>query len=227
MGVNRCFAEARGRWLFSVASDIALGPAIVNDCAHRLETEPQLGLIGWHCTMQRTLAGWPDRPLSAARRCASEHGRARRTQRPVARRGSRDERSTRLRRAEVAVPLQHGVFRHPPGSATRSAGSRTSTVTTGPTTFSTTRCSIRGSTSRRSRRSSGTTITFTKSSTATRTSRIAAATRTRSRFRELEHYLAFLEAASAAASVSCCIRSRGDCLMARRSCTSGSGAGRG
>ena len=48
MGVNRCFAEAHGRWLFSVANDIALGPAIVNDCAHRLETEPQLGLIGWH-----------------------------------------------------------------------------------------------------------------------------------------------------------------------------------
>ena len=48
MGVNRCFAEARGRWLFSVANDIALGPAIVNDCAHRLEDNPQLGLIGWH-----------------------------------------------------------------------------------------------------------------------------------------------------------------------------------
>ncbi len=48
MGVNRCFHEAHGRWLFSVANDIALGPAIVNDCAHRLETEPQLGLIGWH-----------------------------------------------------------------------------------------------------------------------------------------------------------------------------------
>lgn len=47
-GVNRCFAEARGRLLFSVANDIALGPAIVNDCAHRLEVDPQLGLIGWH-----------------------------------------------------------------------------------------------------------------------------------------------------------------------------------
>jgi predicted O-methyltransferase YrrM len=47
-GVNRCFDEARGRWLFSVANDIALGPAIVDDCAIRLEEDPQLGLIGWH-----------------------------------------------------------------------------------------------------------------------------------------------------------------------------------
>ena len=47
-GINQCFAEARGRWLFSVANDIALGPAIVDDCARRLEDDPQLGIIGWH-----------------------------------------------------------------------------------------------------------------------------------------------------------------------------------
>jgi GT2 family glycosyltransferase len=47
-GVNICFAEASGRWLFNVANDIALGPAIVNDCMQRLEGNPQLGLVGWH-----------------------------------------------------------------------------------------------------------------------------------------------------------------------------------
>ncbi len=47
-GVNRCFAEARGNLLFSVANDIELGPAIVDDCAYRLGTNPQLGLVGWH-----------------------------------------------------------------------------------------------------------------------------------------------------------------------------------
>ncbi|MDQ3776356.1 MAG: hypothetical protein M3461_19365 [Pseudomonadota bacterium] len=47
-GVNRCFAEARGNLLFSVANDIELGPAIVDDCVHKLETDTQLGLIGWH-----------------------------------------------------------------------------------------------------------------------------------------------------------------------------------
>ena len=47
-GVNRCFAEARGDFLFNVANDIMLGPAIVDDCADKLEHDPQLGLIGWH-----------------------------------------------------------------------------------------------------------------------------------------------------------------------------------
>lgn len=47
-GVNRCFADAQGDILFNVANDIQLGPAIVDDCASRLATDPQLGLIGWH-----------------------------------------------------------------------------------------------------------------------------------------------------------------------------------
>ncbi len=46
-GVNRCFADARGRWLFNIANDIAIGPAMVDECARRL-ADPQLGLIGWH-----------------------------------------------------------------------------------------------------------------------------------------------------------------------------------
>ena len=48
MGVNRCFAEARGNLLFSLANDIELGPVILDDCARRLASNPQLGLIGWH-----------------------------------------------------------------------------------------------------------------------------------------------------------------------------------
>jgi GT2 family glycosyltransferase len=48
MGVNRCFAEARGHLLFSVANDIELGPVILDDCARRLARDPRLGLIGWH-----------------------------------------------------------------------------------------------------------------------------------------------------------------------------------
>jgi GT2 family glycosyltransferase len=47
-GVNRCFASAHGDVLFNVANDIQLGPAIVDDCANRLEADPQVGLIGWH-----------------------------------------------------------------------------------------------------------------------------------------------------------------------------------
>jgi hypothetical protein len=35
-GVNLCFAKGSGRWLFNVCNDIALGPAIVNDCVQRL-----------------------------------------------------------------------------------------------------------------------------------------------------------------------------------------------
>ncbi len=47
-GVNRCFAEAKGNLFFGIANDIELGPAILDDCAHKLETDPQIGLIGWH-----------------------------------------------------------------------------------------------------------------------------------------------------------------------------------
>jgi GT2 family glycosyltransferase len=47
-GVNCCFASARGHRLFNVANDIELGPVILDDCAQRLASDPQLGLIGWH-----------------------------------------------------------------------------------------------------------------------------------------------------------------------------------
>jgi glycosyltransferase involved in cell wall biosynthesis len=46
-GVNRCFEEARGELLFNIANDIVIGPSIVGTCAHKLESNPKSGIIGW------------------------------------------------------------------------------------------------------------------------------------------------------------------------------------
>ncbi len=34
--------------LFNICNDILIGPSLVDDCAHKLRSDPQLGIIGWH-----------------------------------------------------------------------------------------------------------------------------------------------------------------------------------
>jgi glycosyltransferase involved in cell wall biosynthesis len=34
--------------IFNICNDILIGPSLVDDCAHKLRHDPQLGLIGWH-----------------------------------------------------------------------------------------------------------------------------------------------------------------------------------
>ena len=119
MGVNRCFAEARGRWLFSVANDIALGPAIVNDCAHRLETEPQLGLIGWHWYNDGTFWAGGRIVRYQLRDDANPNMEARDEQNVRSASWFTGRTFEALGGTEVAVSLQHGVLRHPPGGVGR------------------------------------------------------------------------------------------------------------
>lgn len=44
LGVRYATADV----IFHIANDILIGPSLVDDCAHKLRHNPQLGLIGWH-----------------------------------------------------------------------------------------------------------------------------------------------------------------------------------
>jgi GT2 family glycosyltransferase len=54
LGVRYATADA----VFHVSNDIEVGPALVDDCAHKLRHDPQLGLIGWHWYNEGTF--WRD-----------------------------------------------------------------------------------------------------------------------------------------------------------------------
>lgn len=45
---------AKADVIFNIANDILIGPSLVDDCAFRLRTDTQLGLIGWHWSSNGT-----------------------------------------------------------------------------------------------------------------------------------------------------------------------------
>lgn len=47
-GFNLALQYARSNVIFNICNDILIGPALVDDCAHKLRNIPQIGLIGWH-----------------------------------------------------------------------------------------------------------------------------------------------------------------------------------
>ena len=44
LGVKYATADV----VFNICNDLEIGPSLVDDCAHKLRHDPQLGMIGWH-----------------------------------------------------------------------------------------------------------------------------------------------------------------------------------
>jgi len=47
-GFNLALQFAHGDVVFNICNDIQIGPSLVDECAHALRADLQLGLIGWH-----------------------------------------------------------------------------------------------------------------------------------------------------------------------------------
>jgi GT2 family glycosyltransferase len=57
-GFNLGVQYATADVVFNICNDMEIGPCLVDDCAHKLRNDPQLGLIGWHWYNEGTF--WKD-----------------------------------------------------------------------------------------------------------------------------------------------------------------------
>jgi GT2 family glycosyltransferase len=57
-GFNLGVKYATADVVFNICNDIEIGPSLVDDCAHKLRNDPQLGIIGWHWYNEGTF--WND-----------------------------------------------------------------------------------------------------------------------------------------------------------------------
>jgi GT2 family glycosyltransferase len=63
LGVKYATADV----VFNIGNDIEVGPSLVDDCAHKLRNDRQLGMIGWHWRNEGTF--WQDGRLVEYRLC--------------------------------------------------------------------------------------------------------------------------------------------------------------
>lgn len=61
LGVSYTTADV----VFNICNDIEIGPSLVDDCAHKLRRDPQLGIIGWHWYNEGTF--WRDNRIAEYR----------------------------------------------------------------------------------------------------------------------------------------------------------------
>jgi GT2 family glycosyltransferase len=61
-GFNLAVRYASSDVVFNICNDILIGPSLIDDCAHKLRADTQLGLIGWHWYNEGTI--WQDGELT-------------------------------------------------------------------------------------------------------------------------------------------------------------------